>query len=111
MQRNSVHIEPAQFRRDQRRPAPRHTCTVPPSKGFFTLGFALVVLAASALAASAGGALAVSDVALAPTPVAAVAQSTQAVDEMKAEGVRAVVIGDAPAPSPNDARGGAKPQQ
>lgn len=111
MQRNPVHIEPVQARLDQRHLAPRRICTVSLSMGFFTLGFAIVVLAASSLLAGAAGALNVSDAALAPTPSTAVVQSTQPVDQVKAEGARTVVIGEARVRSPDDARGGTMSQQ
>jgi hypothetical protein len=111
MQRNSVHIEPVQVGLDQRSLVPRNTCAVAPSRGFFTLGFAVVVLAAGALVAGAGGALNVSEGALAPAPGAAVVQSGQPVDKVDADGARTVLIGEALARSPDDASDPATPQQ
>lgn len=111
MQRNLVRIEPAQVHFDQCF-APRHIGTASMSKGFFTLGFAVVILAASSLFVGSSEALSGSDSASAPTPSKAVVEGTAAVDQGKSEKARnAVVISEAPAGSPDNASGPAKPLQ
>jgi hypothetical protein len=110
MIRNSMRIEPEHVHPDHRF-APRHIRPVHLSGGFFTLGFALAVLAGSALFAGASGALNVAEPASASTPGGAVVERAQPVDHLKAEGARSVVISEAPTDSPNNARNAAKPLQ
>lgn len=110
MNRNSMRIEPAQVHPDHRF-APRHIRTVHPSRGFFTLGFALAVLAGSALFTGATGALHVTESVTAHAPSGAVAERTQPVDHVKAEDTRNVVLSEAPARSPDSADSAAKPLQ
>jgi len=110
MQRNLMRIEPAQVHPDQRF-APRHVRTASRSAGFFTIGFAIAVLAASALFAGAAGSLDVAESASAQTPSGTAVERTQSVDHEKTDGARNVVISEAPARSPKDARGATEPLQ
>jgi hypothetical protein len=110
MIRNSMSIESEHVHPDHRF-APRHIRPVHLSGGFFTLGFALAVLAASALFAGAKGALNVAEPASASTAREAVVERAKPVDHPEAEGARSVVISEAPADSSNDARNAARPLQ
>jgi hypothetical protein len=110
MNRHSMRIEPAQVHPDHRF-AQRHIGTVHLSRGFFTLGFALAVLAGSALFTGATGALQATEAVTADAPSGAVAERTQPVDQVNAEDVRNVVLSEAPVHSRNSADSAAKPLQ
>lgn len=110
MNRNSMRVEPAQVHPDHRF-APRHIRPFRLSRGFFTLGFALAVMAGSALFTGAISRINVTESASASTPSGMVVESTQPVDHVKAEGARKFLISAAHADSPNSARSAAKPLQ
>lgn len=110
MQRNFIGIEARRVHHDHRLAA-RHVRATGRSAGFFTIGFALAVLAAGSLFAASTGALKATDSTSAPAPSAADAEGTQPVDKAKAEDTRSVVVSEAPARSRSDARGAATPQQ
>lgn len=110
MQRNFIGIEPGRVHHDHRLAA-RHVRATGRSAGFFTIGFALAVLAAGSLFAASTGALKATDSKSAPAPSAADAEGTQPVANAKVEGTRGIVVSEAPARSRSDARGAATPQQ
>jgi hypothetical protein len=87
----------------------RHNRNVAPSTGFFTLAFALAVLAVSALTVE--GVEVVSEIASAPPPTASTAsvERTQPADGAKAEGASNVVVSQAHATAPNSAPSTGKP--
>jgi hypothetical protein len=110
MQRNFIGIEAGPVHHDHC-PAARHDRANCRSAGFFTIGFALAVLAGGSLFAFSTGALKATDSTSAPAPSAADAEGTQPADNATAEGTRRVVVSEAPARSRSDARGAATPQQ
>ena len=83
--------------------AARNIRNAAPSAGFFTIGFAIAVLAASALAV--GGAQAVKEVASASPPASGMAdvEGMQPVDGAKAENASNVIVSQAPATTPSSA--------
>jgi hypothetical protein len=110
MQRNFIGIEAGLVHRAHRLAA-RHVRATVRSAGFFTIGFAIAVLAAGSLFAASTGALKATDSTSAPAPSAADAERTQSVDHAQADGTRSVVVSEAPARLRSDARSAAKPQQ
>lgn len=108
MQRNFIGIEAGRFHHDHCLAA-RHVRVTCRSAGFFTIGFALAVLAGGSLFAVSTGALKATESTSAPAPSAADAERTQPIDHAKADGTRSVVISEAPARSPSDAHSAAKP--
>lgn len=82
------------------------------SAGFFTLGFAIAVLAVGTLFAGAVGELDVTQTASAPTPAQVAGERTQpAAGEATTDGDGAVVVSRAPSASPKQAAGDAASTQ
>ena len=84
--------------------SPRRTRTTAPSAGFFTLGFAVAVLAGGLLFAGAMGELPVAKSVSAPTRSKLAGEPAQPAGNVKTESARSVVIGEAPSESLNQAR-------
>jgi hypothetical protein len=110
MQRNVLRSAPEQAVAD-RRPSRRRIRAPVRSAGFFTIGFAIAVLAAGSLFAGATGTLGVTESASATAPGGAVVERTQPVDPTRAADASEVVISKAPSDWPNDARSGAASPQ
>jgi len=84
--------------------SPRRTRTTAPSAGFFTLGFAIAVLAAGLLFAGAMGELPVAKSVSAPTRSDLDGSQAQPAGNVKTEDASSVVISEAPSKSPTQAR-------
>ena len=79
--------------------------------GFFTLGFAVAVLAVGSLLAGAMGTLDVAESASAPTPAHVAGERTQPAASAKTDGEGSVVVSRAPSASPKQAAGHAASTQ
>lgn len=98
---------------ERRHPAPcRHrqrSRAAARSDGFFTIGFAIVVLAAGSLFVAATDQLPVAESASVAAPSEVAAGREQPQDQPKSDGAGNVVIGEAPAALANSARIDATP--
>lgn len=110
MQRNFIGIGPGRVQHNHRLAA-RHIGAASRSAGFFTIGFALAVLAGGSLFAGFIGAFKATESTSAAAPSMADAERVQPVDHDKADGAMSVVVSEAPARSPIDAQSAAKPPQ
>lgn len=75
--------------------------------GFFTLGFAVAILAVGSLFAGAAGTLDVAESASAPTPSQVAGERTKAAASVTTDGEGNVVVSRAPSASPKQAAGDA----
>ncbi|MBK9245433.1 MAG: hypothetical protein IPM30_11450 [Burkholderiales bacterium] len=110
MKQTLLRIEPEQLQPAPCRHRQRSRATVR-SDGFFTIGFAIVVLAAGSLFVAAADQLPVAETASVAAPGEVAAGREQPQDQPKADGAGRVVIGEAPAALANSARIDAAPVQ
>ena len=106
MKPNILRIEASQSPTGPRS-ARRRSRTAHRGAGFFTLGFAVAVLAVGSLLAGAMGGLDVAESASAPTPARVAGERTQPAAGATTDGEGNVVVSRAPSASPKQAAGDA----
>lgn len=106
MKPNTLRIEAPQTPSGHRF-ARRRSRTACRGAGFFTLGFAVAILAVGSLFAGAAGTLDVAEGASAPTPSQVAGERTQPAASVTTDGEGNVVVSRAPSDSPKQAAGDA----